>query len=112
MRWVRKRQDEKKTHLHPLHIECIQDALRGLDHPVVIGRHLVASFDSRSLITIVAENQLHWVSSKSSEAENEGPQSRILSRLCTGTVPFALLTLLKPSAELVRGECFNSEHRR
>jgi hypothetical protein len=74
----------KKTHLDPLHIECIQDVLHGLDHPVVIGRHPVASFDSRSLITVVAESQLHWVLSKSSEVENEGPQSRILSRLCTG----------------------------
>jgi hypothetical protein len=89
----------RKTHLDPLHIECIQDALCGLDHPVVIGRHPVTSFDSRSLVAVVAEKQLHWMSSESSEAEYEGPQSRILSRLCMGTVPFALLTLLEPSTE-------------
>jgi hypothetical protein len=59
----------------------------------------VASFDSWSLVTVVAENQLHWMSSESSEAEYEGPQSRILARLRTGTVPFALLTLLEPSTE-------------
>jgi hypothetical protein len=91
------RKTYEKTHHNPLHIECIQQALRGLDHPMVIGRHSVATFDLGSLVTVECKKQLHRESSESSESKQKCSKGRVLARLSMCAVPPALLALFKPS---------------
>lgn len=89
--------DRKERYRDPLHIECVEDALSGLDHPVVICRDTMPSFDPRPLIAVITENELYWVPRESSEPKQKGPESGVHSSSRTCTVPSSLLTLLEPS---------------
>ena len=73
----------------PLRVERIQETLCWFDHPVIIGKHPVASFDLRPLATIIAKKKLHWAPGQSSEAEQEYAKGRILAHLSVCTVPLA-----------------------
>jgi hypothetical protein len=61
------------THRKPLDIECIEDALSWLRHPVCLCRcHLLSTLKRRTFRTIVSEYDLDREGLESSNAKDEG----------------------------------------